>query len=254
MSWEHQPGDGAYGAHAVNDATGARPAGGPHQENGEPSGAPNVYHPYGDAEPEYGRYADPAAAHGWQNAYDETQQLPPVSCGGDQAAVTCDTPDGGPGPEAHGGGHAPVHVPRAGSRRRARPAPRFRLPRPAVVAAGALGAVGIAVALAGAFSSGPSGAPGGTGESARPNVKPSLPLPEGAASSGSETSADPTAGATGSPSAGASSSASGAGGDPAGSPVPTATAPGSSPSAAPTGTADAVRKPGRGHGATKGPR
>ncbi|MFD1660937.1 hypothetical protein ACFSL4_22715 [Streptomyces caeni] len=260
MSWEHRPGDGASGAPAVNDAADAHPASGPHQENGDPQGSPHVYHPYADAAPEYDRYADPAAAHGWQNAYDETQRLPPVSCDGERGSATYDTYDtydGGPGPApgAYGdgggdGGYGPG--PRAGSRRRARSAPRFRLPRPAVVAAGALGAVGVAVALAGAFSSGSSGAPG-AGEPARPNVKPSLPLPEGPVSSATE----PSAGATGSPSAGASSSASdAASGDPAGSPAPTTSAPAASPSAtaSATGTAGVVRKPGRGHGATKGPR
>ncbi|MGW2618087.1 hypothetical protein ACWCZB_25235, partial [Streptomyces sp. NPDC001500] len=41
---------------------------------------PNVYHPYAVTDPApYERYADPAAAHGWENAYDETQRLPPVA-------------------------------------------------------------------------------------------------------------------------------------------------------------------------------
>ncbi|MCZ0987253.1 hypothetical protein O1M54_19145 [Streptomyces diastatochromogenes] len=45
---------------------------------GEPGAAPNVYHPRAASAPSYEEYGDPAAAHGWQNAYDETRELPAV--------------------------------------------------------------------------------------------------------------------------------------------------------------------------------
>lgn len=40
------------------------------------SGAPNVYQSQPAPAPAYEEYADPAAAHGWQNAYDATAELP----------------------------------------------------------------------------------------------------------------------------------------------------------------------------------
>ncbi|SCF71279.1 hypothetical protein GA0115256_11361, partial [Streptomyces sp. DconLS] len=40
---------------------------------------PPVYHPRPGPAPAYEEYADPAAAHGWQNAYDETRELPPIT-------------------------------------------------------------------------------------------------------------------------------------------------------------------------------
>ncbi|MER7229298.1 hypothetical protein ABT370_39965, partial [Streptomyces rubradiris] len=40
---------------------------------------PNVYHPLPAPAPAYEQYADPAAAHGWQNDYDATRELPPVA-------------------------------------------------------------------------------------------------------------------------------------------------------------------------------
>ncbi|MET8768210.1 hypothetical protein ABZV94_15040, partial [Streptomyces sp. NPDC004658] len=43
---------------------------------GAPEDRPNVYHPQSAPAPAYEQYADPAAAHGWQNAYDATRELP----------------------------------------------------------------------------------------------------------------------------------------------------------------------------------
>ncbi|SBT96029.1 hypothetical protein GA0115233_12223, partial [Streptomyces sp. DI166] len=40
-----------------------------------------VYVPRAAPPPEYEGYRDPAAAHGWQNAYDETRELPRVPGG-----------------------------------------------------------------------------------------------------------------------------------------------------------------------------
>ncbi|MGV9402519.1 hypothetical protein ACWDQK_05495, partial [Streptomyces sp. NPDC003667] len=38
-----------------------------------------MYHPGTAPAPSYDEYADPAAAHGWQNTYDETRELPALS-------------------------------------------------------------------------------------------------------------------------------------------------------------------------------
>ncbi|MET8563901.1 hypothetical protein ABZV75_26280, partial [Streptomyces flaveolus] len=43
---------------------------------GAPGSRPNVYHPQPAPAPAYEQYADPAAAHGWQNDYDATRELP----------------------------------------------------------------------------------------------------------------------------------------------------------------------------------
>ncbi|MFF7165012.1 hypothetical protein ACFZBP_27215 [Streptomyces sp. NPDC008086] len=48
----------------------------PERENETPQRQPNVYHPRPAAPPSYDAYTVPAAAHGWQNAYDETAELP----------------------------------------------------------------------------------------------------------------------------------------------------------------------------------
>ncbi|MER6121838.1 hypothetical protein ABT173_03890 [Streptomyces sp. NPDC001795] len=224
MSWEQQPGDGAYGANAANNATGAHTADGVHQGSGPSQGPPNVYRPYAEATPEYEQYADPAAAHGWQNAYDETQQLPPVP--------------GGPGPSAS--------RPEGGSHRRARPAPhRFRIPRGAAVAVGALGAVGIAVALAGAFGSGSSGAPGGAPGSAGPKTASTDSAP---ASTEPSAAVDPATGTGASPTAGAAQSASPAQSATSATPStarPPSAYPSEATSASVPGNSDG--KPGRGH-------
>ncbi|MGW0208825.1 hypothetical protein ACWDZ8_24485 [Streptomyces sp. NPDC003233] len=44
-----------------------------------PSVSPNVYLPRVVSAPAYDEYADPAAAHGWTSAYDETRELPPLA-------------------------------------------------------------------------------------------------------------------------------------------------------------------------------
>ncbi|MGW4108648.1 hypothetical protein ACWEGV_37660, partial [Streptomyces sp. NPDC004976] len=67
---------------------------------GNPQDPPNVYLPQTAPSPAYDAYADPASAHGWQNAYDETRELPPV--GGD-----------GP-PPADGAGAPPAEPPGEG--------------------------------------------------------------------------------------------------------------------------------------------
>ncbi|WP_265567129.1 hypothetical protein [Streptomyces hygroscopicus] len=239
MSWQQQPAEGEYGTNVANNATGDRTADGVHRGNGEPQNPPNVYHPYADTAPEYDRYADPAAAHGWQNAYDETRELPLVI------------------PDDHGPSAARAD---GGSRRRARSAPRSRLPRRAAFAAGAVGAVGVAVALAGAFGSGSSGAPGGAEQSPRPKVARSESPTEGSVpgTAGPSGSVEPAAGAGTAPASGAPRGAAPAG---SGTSTPSAaTTAARTPSASPSVTASATgpgyfgHKPGRGHGGTKGSR
>jgi len=44
----------------------------------DPQGPPAVYLPQTAQAPAYDAYTDPATAHGWQNAYDETRELPPT--------------------------------------------------------------------------------------------------------------------------------------------------------------------------------
>jgi hypothetical protein len=248
MSWQHHPGDGAYGpndgaygSNAANGAASGYPAGASHPGGGEDRNQPNVYHPYAVAEPDYDGYADPAAAHGWQNAYDETRELP-VTIGGMSD------------PGAVGRTRA--------SRRRARTPSRSPLPRRAALAVGALGAVGVVVALAGGFGSGSSGAPADAGQSARPEAAPSASPTEATASSTatepSRTAASVAAVTKASATPGASR---GAAPVPAASETPTSAAPTArASSASPTVTASATTpgnfggRPGRGRGATKAPK
>ncbi|MET9867940.1 hypothetical protein ABZZ16_17445, partial [Streptomyces sp. NPDC006386] len=108
---------------------------------GEPQGPPpNVYLPQAAPPPAYDGYADPAAAHGWQDegaagGVGATRELPVVPAGG-----------------RSGAGHR--------ARRRKSP---WRTRRVAV-AAGAVGAVSAAALIAGfSFSGSSSGTRGGEG-------------------------------------------------------------------------------------------
>ncbi|UXY29604.1 hypothetical protein [Streptomyces sp. HUAS TT20] len=89
MSSHRQHGNGADGVNDANDANGTPEARDAHEAGpvdggpvgggpagGGPAVVPNVYHPQAAAAPAYDGYADPATAHGWQNAYDETCELP----------------------------------------------------------------------------------------------------------------------------------------------------------------------------------
>ncbi|MDN3265090.1 hypothetical protein QWJ26_35850, partial [Streptomyces sp. CSDS2] len=69
----------------------------PQGAGGTPGVRPNVYHPLPAPAPAYEQYADPAAAHGWQNDYDATRELPPVT-------VALDGPAGPAPPEPPGAG------------------------------------------------------------------------------------------------------------------------------------------------------
>lgn len=107
----------------------------------EAQGSPNVYLPQNVPPTRYDGYADPASAHGWENAYDETRELPPVG-ERDIPSVT-----GGGGPR-HGAGRRAV----------------ARRPGRTVAVAGVVGAVSVAALIAGfVWPGSPSGGSGGSG-------------------------------------------------------------------------------------------
>lgn len=163
---------------------------------------PIVYHPYAEIDqPSYERYADPAAAHGWENAYDETTELPRVPLAGSPA----EGPEGG----------------RADRRRAARRAGGWR-ERRVLTAAGAVGTVALAAVVAGlSFAGDPGGdqqrrqggtrsasdgavsSPAGPADSASGPAEPARPTPSASAG------ATPSPGVTPSrtPSAGSSAGA-----------------------------------------------
>ncbi|MFI8087163.1 hypothetical protein ACIF9R_02465 [Streptomyces sp. NPDC086080] len=231
-----------------------------------PQGPPSVYLPQTPPPPAYDAYVDPAAAHGWQNAYDETRELPPVavgeqgppeSAGGDVAppetggtpwSGEVPHPAGGGAPEGPGGGR-----PRSGSggrgRRRAPAPPRVR---PAVAVVSAVGAVSVAALIAGfAFSGSPSKGAGERDD--REDVTTGRPDVPATAADASESAGGTDA--TGGPSAGsASPGASGSGVDPEADGSPSTPATGASttstpslPTATPT-VSTPPGNPGRGDG------
>lgn len=224
----------------------------PEPENGTPQGQPNVYHPRSAAPPPYEAYTDPAAAHGWQNAYDETAELPRLDDAG--------TVEGAGGR----GGYRATPVGRADRRRRA----RARASRRLVLAAGALGAVSVAALIAGLSLSGSSPEGGSRGEQGGDDTSPAAGAP-----------ADPTGATAGDPATPSSSdiagtpraqlpdappspSASDAVGEDDSTRAPSsAPATTSTPPASPTATVGAEApgggrggNPGRGVGNTKGPK
>ncbi|MGY9068008.1 hypothetical protein ACNFRZ_22150, partial [Streptomyces sp. CAS3] len=67
---------------------------------------PPVYHPRPGPAPAYEEYADPAAAHGWQNAYDETRELPPITEFGPVGTEEPGGPEGAGAPRDPGGAGA----------------------------------------------------------------------------------------------------------------------------------------------------
>ncbi|WP_315885797.1 hypothetical protein [Streptomyces sp. P17] len=115
-------------------------------------GPPNVYVPQAVPSPDYQEYADPAVAHGWQNAYDETSELPHIP----EEPPAAPPPPGEPvdadveervGWETH-------WEPDGGSRTARRARHRRVNRRRALMAAGAVGAASVAALVAGfAFSS-----------------------------------------------------------------------------------------------------
>ncbi|MGW0910502.1 hypothetical protein ACWD1Z_01965 [Streptomyces sp. NPDC002784] len=228
---------------------------GPHGEG--PQGPPRVYVPQAAPSPDYEEYRDPALAHGWQNAYDETSELPRVT-------------------GAPGGGWEPGTGGRAARRSHRRRDQR----RPLLMAAGALGTVSVAALVAGfGFSSDSSsggsegkkdparsaqddtGTPadedrtpaGDAGTPADPSAAPS-PTPPAAASEAPGTTATPGEAEPTQPRTPGEDSAAPATTAPAAeSPEPTATA--IAPTASgDTGPGNSGKKPGSGSGSTKRPR
>jgi hypothetical protein len=200
---------------------------------GGPANPPNVYHPRGDASPVYEAYADPAVAHGWLNAYDETRELPPV-------------PDVAEGPRRHRG---------------ARRKPSGRRPRRAAVAAGAVGAVSaMAAAIALSLSGSPSGSrpdgvqskDGRQGPTA--GDSPGAPSSSGSATDRPSTGAsEPSVGTSPGPTASSAASAP-AGDDSTQQPSGSAATPAPTTTAGTTGRGNSGGNPGRGQGATKRPK
>ncbi|WP_405731962.1 hypothetical protein OG885_16940 [Streptomyces sp. NBC_00028] len=228
----------------------------PQNENGigaagAPQGAPNVYHPRAEPPPSYDEYADPAVAHGWQNAYDETAELPSLP------GVT-DVPGAADVPGVAGVPGAAV-APGPRSRRKPKPSP-WRSRR-VVVAAGAVGAVSMAALVAG-FSL--SGAPGGSEGKERRTGSAAPDVTEGSAtdtpgvtdaSRGGSPSVASSAPAPSSPASTRTASESAAPADV----TPTATASASAPTATRSGDpgdsgSGSDGKPGKGLGNTKRPR
>jgi hypothetical protein len=239
MARPPQHADGAYG---VPDVT---------RESGGFPGPPNVYHPWAESTPAYEEYADPAAAHGWENAYDQTRELPSVA-----ADVPAVVRGSGPG--------------RRGARRK----PAARRSRRALVAVGAVG-VSAAALIAGFSLSGssrdgspdpkgggtrsvpdePTGSTGAASPAADPPVRSDAPVAAATDGTGASAGASAGAGASRGPAAGATQ---------AGAPSPTPSAElSSAPSAsasAPTAPAVTASGPGgsdrkgRGRGGTKAPK
>ncbi|MEU5093354.1 hypothetical protein [Streptomyces sp. NPDC020996] len=284
MSWHPQHVNGAHGAQAANGATGAHGGDGAYPAMDEPQVPPNVYQPIPRSTPRYEEYADPAAAHGWQNAFDRTAELPVIAAPADAYPPDGYPPDGhsadayppdgyaaGPGvleqyeqcvgygdparPDGHAEDDGPAVVGR--SRRHGRPTRRV----PVAVGGACVLLIAVVAGLLGSGSGSGSGGgprPGTQGqeEGAKKkdgvSVAPASPPSGGAESPGSgdahpSASPSPTV-ATEKP---ASPTATAGGGDTA---APT-TAPATTPAATTTEPARGNGgKPGRGRGATKGPR
>ncbi|GHB69023.1 hypothetical protein GCM10010377_69740 [Streptomyces viridiviolaceus] len=176
-----------------------------------------VYVPQSVPPPAYDEYSDPAAAHGWQNAYDRTEELPPVR-------------------------QAPDVRPRTtsrGARRKPRSAWRSRR---AAVAVGAVGAASAAALIAGFSFSGPGGSANG-----KDGVSPTAPDVGAPPGAGAPDEVDPAR----SPAAGTGATTPGPG--PSGSPSPersgaASSAPPPPADTAPTAPADSATSPADGPG------
>ncbi|GAB2724210.1 hypothetical protein [Streptomyces bullii] len=263
MSRPPQYENGAYGADDATGVSGTYDAGGAHPGDGRGPVPPNVYHPQAAPPPAYDAYADPAAAHGWQNAYDRTAELPRITDGPyEQPPARTDGVWAG-GEDGPGAG--------PGRRRHGRRAPGPWRSRRVTVAAAAVGAVSAAALIAGfSFSDAPAdGTPGGTdrtGSTAADPVPPTTPAPSAPASSAgpaaealTSDSDGPSRAASASPSASESPAASEqATTEPPVTATVTTGAPTSAtaPAAptAPTESAPGKGRPGHGQGGTKGPK
>ncbi|MDQ0992779.1 hypothetical protein [Streptomyces sp. V3I7] len=222
----------------------------------EPQGSPNVYLPQAVPAPAYEEYTDPAAAHGWQNAYDATAELSSVPH--DDTAPLPVAEPAGPG--------------RAAERRARRQAPARS--RRIAVTAGAVGVVSLAAVIAGfALPGSSSDAPQGKGKgadsgtSAEVSAEPTAPESSGATSApGSSTGGLPAPTAPASTASGGSASAtattakedrsSGASGAPSAAPsaAPTSAAPSATTTASVPAPSDSGFTTGRGRGNGRHPK
>ncbi|MFE0252042.1 hypothetical protein [Streptomyces sp. NPDC059010] len=288
MSKPPEQENGAHGANTANGTPGAYDTHGGIQSADVPEAPevpPNVYHPQSSPSPVYETYLDPAAAHGWQNAYDETTELPPVVDGTDGAHEVRGVGDAGGafGSPGVSGGYDYVYedgydygdgydAGRGGRRsHRGRHQPSVWNSRRVAVAAGLVGVLSVGVLIAG-FSLSGSSSPGGektkgdrTSATSGDPVVPGVPSagasagvrgsddagPPRSASQGAP--ASPSASADADADADADSDAVADSGDrtdePSTTPSTTSEAP-STPTAAAPPTAD---KPGRGLGNGKKP-
>lgn len=248
-----------YGANGVNDSAATPPVQGVGPEGDGSQAPPNVYHPYAEPAPVYEEYIDPAAAHGWQNAYDETTQLPQVVDG------AADAREGDDYDYVYEDGYDYADDSKKGrGRRRARRKPGvWRSPR-FVVAAGAVGAVSAAALIAGFALSGSSSEGGTRTKGDRTSTTPDdLPVPGGPSagssagdrtSEGADASRSPSPGDSVSPSASDGAGSDGGTAQPSADPTATGTGPSAS-TATPTanGPGNSGDNPGRGQGGTKKP-
>ncbi|GAA2528984.1 hypothetical protein GCM10010423_24780 [Streptomyces levis] len=248
---------------------------------GGPQGAPNVYVPQGAPPPEYDAYADPAAAHGWQDVYDGMPATDGEGRRDDRGRPDGAGPRGGEGRaedagRADGAGDTqelvavPARTRSGGGHRSRRKPPAWRTRRVAM-AAGAVGAVSAVALIAGFSFSGTSsdGTGGGKGGRTTPTAgetpaeplsdsgrvsSPGAPLESGSTDQGSASGAESAAPSA--PSAPASTTPSADGTDTPGSPIgsPTAGAPTTSAPATTTPPGRTDGKPGHGPGGTKGPK
>ncbi|MDR6975696.1 hypothetical protein J2X68_002380 [Streptomyces sp. 3330] len=198
-------------------------------ESGGPPVRPIVYHPYAETDPaSYESYADPAAAHGWENAYDETAQLPRVSP-----------------PEREPGGRV--------DRRRAERRAGGRSSRRVLAAAGAVGAVALAAVVAGmSFSGDPAaGQRGKQGDTRSADDAVSPSDAPASAVSGSDGSVRPTPSASVAavPSAGGTDSASPSAEESADAAASRSAS--AAPSASASGAGSGKGNPGKGRGRDK---
>ncbi|MGW3649517.1 hypothetical protein [Streptomyces sp. NPDC000878] len=237
MSWQngtHGADGETYGANEPVGAVGAYDGQGARPESAGPPQEPNVYHPQADPgpAPAYDAYTDPAAAHGWQNAYDATAELPVTSAP--------------PGTGAGSGG---------GRRRKEGASGRRGLLVGAVV--GGVGVVSVAALVVGFVGSDASTGDGEDG--VRPSAGASVSSAKGPGEPSATPFSDPvTTGPSEGPSA-ARAVGSASGGTASAGPSGAATAASASPTATATATEDSGpgnsgSNPGRGQGATKKPK
>ncbi|GAA3829515.1 hypothetical protein GCM10022403_073440 [Streptomyces coacervatus] len=211
--------------------------------NGAAQGPPNVYHPRPESAPSYEEYADPAVAHGWLNAYDETREMPPVVDGPSRRKHRRSAGRGAVGRRSSGGPSRLVA--------------QFPAPLKGAAVVG-----GVVVALIAGFSfAGSSSHPAGGAQGKEDSTAPA------AADTAGSTAAESSGGAVAVPSSGGGADSSGTA-SPSPSPSasisrtpsggatrePSTGASAPAPSRSVSGPGNSGSKPGHGQGGTKGPK